>query len=93
MVDVIGDRSITEEMKELKLNGGLEYGYYQLLFLRTGYFYDHEGFNVIKGLTFGGGLRYNFGEGGFAALDFAFVPPAKELGNKYTQEYSVSVRF
>jgi len=93
LVDVVNDKPLADELKELKLNGGVEYGYFNLLFLRSGYFYDHEGFNVIKGFTFGGGLRYNFGERKYAAIDFAFVPPAKELGSKYTQEYSISVRF
>lgn len=48
-----------EELSELSLGIGLEYGYRNLFFVRAGYFYEHPDKGNRQFLTLGAGLKYN----------------------------------
>jgi hypothetical protein len=56
-----------EEISEVTLGIGAEYGYRKTFFGRTGFFYDSKRKGNRRYLTFGAGLRY-----GFMALDLAY---------------------
>lgn len=72
------------ELNEAVLHAGLEYVYYDLLALRTGYVEDDVG--RIMGPTFGGGLSYKM-----LSFDFA-MEPGGEL-QKYNRKFSLTAKF
>lgn len=78
------DDGFANELRESKRCVGIEYGYADAVFLRTGYYYDREATNVPQGPTFGGGLRYKQ-----IMFDFAFIAPPQDLGSTYTKMYSL----
>ncbi|MDR0711848.1 MAG: type IX secretion system outer membrane channel protein PorV [Prevotellaceae bacterium] len=49
-----------EEMSEVIVNGGVEYGYRKLFFARMGYFHDSKRKGNRRYITFGAGIKYNF---------------------------------
>jgi hypothetical protein len=49
-----------EEMSEIIVNGGVEYGYRKLFFARMGYFHDSKRKGNRRYITFGAGIKYNF---------------------------------
>lgn len=83
-----GGSSFGEEVRERKLAGGLEFWFNDLVAFRWGYYHDTEAANEPEGHTFGAGLRYRMLE-----FDFAYVAPPRDLGDVYTKEYSMTVRF
>ena len=62
---------MSEEIKEVQASAGIEYGYMNQFFLRTGYFYENPTKGNRKYFTFGVGLKYNtFG------MNFAYLLPS-----------------
>lgn len=49
-----------EELSEVMVGGGVEYGYRKLFFARTGFFYDSKRKGNRRYITFGAGIKYNF---------------------------------
>jgi hypothetical protein len=49
-----------EELSEVMIGGGIEYGYRKLFFARTGYFHDSKRKGNRRYITFGAGIKYNF---------------------------------
>lgn len=62
-----------EELQEISLSFGVEYAYKSKLFLRMGYFHEHENKGGWKYLTFGSGFKLlKF------AVDFSYLVPTVE---------------
>lgn len=67
-----------EELNELYLASGIEGRIFNIVFLRTGYFYEHETKGGRKFFTFGIGLKY-WGIG----LDGSYVLPTKKTKENF----------
>ncbi len=78
----IGD--IKDELKEVVLNGGMEYWYGSFIALRAGYIYDQEG--EIKTPTLGFGLAYYTFK-----FDFAYIPSSENVPLANTMRLSLGV--
>lgn len=48
-----------EELSELNYCGGLEYGYNDLIFIRTGYFHESNSKGNARFITLGGAIKYS----------------------------------
>lgn len=80
------DESLSAQAAKLISSVGLEYVYSNMIFIRTGYYYDEEG--KVKYPTFGAGLQY------FAfRFDFGYV--AAEQGHPLsdTMRFSLTASF
>ncbi|MEJ2628485.1 MAG: hypothetical protein P8078_08010, partial [bacterium] len=73
-------------LQELITCAGLEYVYSDMIFLRTGYYYDEIG--KVKFPTFGAGLQYNT-----YRFDFAYVAAEKGHPLSDTMRFSLSLGF
>ncbi len=73
-----------EEMKEVMISSGLEYGYAEQFFVRAGYFHENQFKGNRKYYTMGFGLKYNV-----FTLDFAYMVP---VGGR-TSPLANTVRF
>lgn len=62
-----------EELQEISLSLGAEYSYKSKLFLRTGYFHEHENKGGWKYLTFGVGIKVQK-----FMVDFSYLVPTVE---------------
>ncbi|MBV8253946.1 MAG: type IX secretion system outer membrane channel protein PorV [Chitinophaga sp.] len=60
----------TEELREFTIGSGIEYSYKQMLFLRTGYFYEHPNKGYRQHFSSGIGLRFQN-----IALNMAYLIP------------------
>ena len=67
MVDVYHDPSeytveqgsvFREELREINIGGGLEYGFMDVFSFRTGYFYEHYSKGNRQFIAMGAGLKY-----------------------------------
>jgi hypothetical protein len=83
-----GKSTLSDELAECRIGGGVEFWFNDLVAVRSGYYLDAEASNKPNGPSFGGSLKYSMLE-----FDFAFVAPPKDLGTEYTKHYSMSVRF
>jgi len=79
----IGD-GFSQELKEVVLNGGLEYWYGSFIALRGGYIYDQDG--QIKTPTFGFGLAYKIFQ-----FDFAYIPSNDQVPLANTARFSLKI--
>ena len=77
------------EVESIIGNFGVEYKYYNLISLRVGYVYDKIGH--IKGVSFGGGLSYEFSKGKEISFDFALQEAGELTDNNKT--FSLGVKF
>lgn len=59
-----------EELREINLAGGFEYGYAKQFFFRSGYFYEHPTKGGRQYLTLGFGVKYTV-----FTLDFSYLVP------------------
>jgi len=75
---------LTDEFKEVVLNGGMEYWYGSFIALRAGYIYDQEG--DIKTPTLGFGLAYSTFK-----FDFAYIPSSENVPLANTMRLSLGV--
>ena len=80
------DKPLDQQLKELITCVGLEYVYNNMIFLRTGYYYDEVG--KVKFPTFGAGLQYNE-----YRFDFAYVAAEKGHPLSDTMRFSLSLGF
>ena len=80
------DDGFREELKQLVLNGGMEFLYANLLALRAGYIYDQEG--DIKTATLGVGL----GPVGIIRFDFSYIPSNSDVALENTLRISVAIQ-
>ena len=78
----IGD--LKDELKEVVLNGGVEYWYGSFIALRFGYIYDQEG--EIKTPTLGFGLAHSSFK-----FDFAYIPSSENVPLANTMRLSLGV--
>ncbi len=77
-----------EEMREINLSVGAEYGYNELFFLRLGYFYEHPTKGNRKYFTAGLGVKYNvFG------LDFSYLVPTSSERNPLDNTLRFTLKF
>ncbi|SYZ73995.1 conserved exported hypothetical protein [Candidatus Zixiibacteriota bacterium] len=76
--------SLSQEMKEVVLNGGAEYWYGSFIAFRAGYIYDQEG--EIKTPTLGFGLQYRL-----FRFDFAYIPSNDQVPLANTMRFSLSI--
>jgi hypothetical protein len=77
-----------EEMREINLSTGAEYGYNDLFFLRLGYFYEHPTKGNRKYFTAGLGVKYNvFG------LDFSYLVPTSNERNPLDNTLRFTLKF
>jgi len=77
-----------EEMREINLSVGAEYGYNELFFLRLGYFYEHPTKGNRKYVTAGLGVKYNvFG------LDFSYLIPTSNERNPLDNTLRFTLKF
>jgi len=76
--------NLSDEVKEVVLNGGMEYWYGSFIALRAGYIYDQEG--DIKTPTLGFGLAYSS-----FRFDFAYIPSSENVPLANTMRLSLSV--
>jgi len=76
---------LSEELRQLVLNGGAEFVYANLFAIRAGYIYDQEG--RIKTVTLGAGVallnRFKF--------DFAYIPSSENVSLANTLRISISI--
>jgi len=84
-----GDDGFKNELDSMIENVGVEYKYYNLISLRVGYVNDVAGH--IKGLSFGGGISYEFSKGKELYFDFALQPAGELTTNNKT--FSLGVTF
>jgi len=79
------DDGLSEEFKQIVLNGGAEFVYANLFAIRAGYIYDQEG--RIKTITLGAGVallnRFKF--------DFAYIPSSENVSLANTLRISISI--
>ncbi|GEP90140.1 hypothetical protein SAMN05660909_01571 [Chitinophaga terrae (ex Kim and Jung 2007)] len=74
-----------EELREFTFGGGIEYSYKQVLFLRTGYFYEHPNKGYRQQFTSGIGLKFSN-----VQLDMAYLlPTGGSLYQKKTLMFSL----
>jgi hypothetical protein len=59
-----------EELREINLSLGAEYGYNDLFFVRAGYFYEHKLKGNRQFLTLGAGLKFKV-----FTLDVSYLTP------------------
>lgn len=78
--------SIKDEMKEVVLNGGFEFGYTTLFAARVGYIYDQEG--DIKTPTLGVGLQPL----NLFRFDFAYIPSSEDTPLSNTLRISMQIK-
>ena len=80
------DEPLADQANKLISSIGVEYVYSDLIFLRTGYYYDYEG--NVKYPTFGAGLKYS-------AFRFDFGYVAAEQGHPLsdTMRFSLTAAF
>lgn len=78
--------SPTQELKEVILNGGVEYQYGSFIAMRAGYIYDQEG--DIKTPTLGFGLSYKLFK-----FDFAYIPSSDDVPLANTMRLSLGINF
>lgn len=77
-----------EEMREINISAGAEYGYNELFFLRLGYFYEHPTKGNRKYFTAGLGVKYNvFG------LDFSYLVPTSSERNPLDNTLRFTLKF
>jgi len=80
------DESLSEQAYKLISSIGLEYAYSNMIFIRTGYYYDEEG--KVKYPTFGAGLQYfNY------RFDFAYVAADQGHPLADTMRFSLTAAF
>jgi hypothetical protein len=79
----MGD-GFSQEIKEVVLNGGIEYWYGSFIAFRGGYIYDQEG--EIKTPTLGVGLAYKLFK-----FDFAYIPSSDNVPLANTMRFSLSI--
>ncbi len=84
-----GDDGFKNELDSMIENIGVEYKYYNLISLRVGYVNDVAGH--IQGLSFGGGISYEFSKGKELYFDFALQPAGELTTNNKT--FSLGVTF
>ena len=77
------------ELDSMIENIGIEYKYYNLISLRVGYIYDKAGH--ITGVSFGGGISYEFSKGKEISFDFALQEAGELTDNNKT--FSLGVKF
>lgn len=75
---------LTEDFKNVIINGGLEYRYGSFFSLRGGYIHDEVG--KVKTPTLGVGLAYSK-----FRFDFAYIPSSDEVPLANTMRFSLSV--
>ncbi len=75
---------LSDELKEVVLNGGMEYWYGSFIALRAGYIYDQEG--DIRTPTLGFGLSYSKFK-----FDFAYIPSSENVPLANTMRLSLGV--
>jgi hypothetical protein len=75
---------LNDELKEVVLNGGMEYWYGSFIALRAGYIYDQEG--DIKTPTLGFGLSYSKFK-----FDFAYIPSSEAVPLANTMRLSLGI--
>ncbi|RME00977.1 MAG: hypothetical protein D6814_02470 [Calditrichaeota bacterium] len=80
------DESLSQELKGVISNVGLEYWYTDLIALRTGYHYDELG--KVKYFTFGAGLRYSLYE-----FDFGYISAGEGHPLSDTMRFSLGIGF
>ena len=83
------DDDFKDEMKSMIENVGIEYKYYNLISLRIGYVNDIAGH--ITGVSFGGGINYEFSKGKELSFDFALQEAGELTDNNKT--FSLGVKF
>ncbi len=84
-----GDDNFQQELDAMIENIGVEYKYYNLISLRVGYVNDVAGH--IQGISFGGGISYEFSKGKDLYFDFALQPAGELTTNNKT--FSLGVTF
>jgi hypothetical protein len=84
-----GDDGFKNELDSMIENVGVEYKYYNLISLRVGYLNDVAGH--IQGVSFGGGISYEFSKGKDLYFDFALQPAGELATNNKT--FSLGVTF
>jgi len=72
-------------------NVGVEYKYYNLISLRVGYVNDVAGH--IQGVSFGGGISYEFSKGKDLYFDFALQPGGELLDGGKNKTFSLGFTF
>ncbi|MBC8526119.1 MAG: PorV/PorQ family protein [Candidatus Cloacimonetes bacterium] len=77
-----------DEFETLIENFGVEYKYYNLISLRVGYVNDVAGH--ITGVSFGGGICYEFSKGKVLSFDFALQPAGELTTNNKTFSLGLS---
>lgn len=79
-----------EEMQEIIWSGGLEYAYNQMLFLRSGLFYENSNKGGRKFVSVGLGFRYSIFD-----IDFSYLIPfgISDSPLKNTMRFSLSFYF
>jgi len=78
------DGSLSQEFKEVILNGGGEFVYNDIFAARGGYIYDQEG--DVKTLTVGAGVRPM----NWLKFDFAYIPSGNDLALANTLRVSAT---
>ncbi len=83
------DEPLKDEFESMIENIGVEYKYYNLISLRAGYVNDVAGH--IRGVSFGGGVSYEFSKGKELSFDFALQPAGELTANNKT--FSLGIKF
>ncbi|MEA3474914.1 MAG: PorV/PorQ family protein [Candidatus Cloacimonadota bacterium] len=83
------DDDFQYEIDSMIENIGVEYKYYNLISLRAGYVNDVAGH--IRGVSFGGGISYEFSKGKELSFDFALQPAGELTTNNKT--FSLGIKF
>ena len=85
------DEPLKDELESMIENIGVEYKYYNLISLRAGYVNDVAGH--IRGVSFGGGISYEFSKGKELSFDFALQPGGELLGKGKNKTFSLGIKF
>ena len=81
-------RGFGEEMEEFIQNFGLEYGYNDVFFIRTGFFNEAKTKGNRKYITFGVGLKYSM-----FAIDAAYILPVNSRNHPLENTLRFSLTF
>ena len=76
-----------EELKEINISSGLEYGYNNIFSVRTGYFYENKTKGGRQFFTMGFGLKYSV-----ITIDGSYLIPTR-LNNPLQRTWRISLGF
>ncbi len=86
--EIVSGSRLKEELSEIMIGTGLEYGYNDIFSVRAGYFYENRNKGARQHLTFGVGFKYNV-----FLIDFSYLTSLGAINNPLNNTLRFSLRF